>query len=70
MAGSEEWRKLTIVLFIFLSLASGWMVAETEGRACYRPSPSFKGRCSSDEDCIGVCDGFCNHGSCICTVPC
>ncbi|XP_031744629.1 defensin-1-like [Cucumis sativus] len=66
----EGWRKLTVVLFILLSLASGWMVAETEGRVCYRPSPRLKGVCSSNDDCIAVCDGFCSHGKCMCEVPC
>ncbi|KAA0062795.1 defensin-like protein 3 [Cucumis melo var. makuwa] len=68
--GEEGRRKLTVVLVILLSVASGWMVAETEGRVCFRPRPTLKGVCSSDEDCIAVCDGFCSLGKCMCAVPC
>ncbi|XP_038887289.1 defensin-like protein 2 [Benincasa hispida] len=75
MAG-EGWRKLTVVLFIFLALASGWMVVETEGKTCFKQSPSFRGQCTSNNECVGACDndmwynGYCSNGLCICAVHC
>ncbi|CAK9308509.1 unnamed protein product [Citrullus colocynthis] len=76
MAG-EGLRKLTAVVIIFLALASGWMVVQTEGLTCYKPSTAFQGTCNSAEECGRVCfyqegwdDGFCSGDKCICTQQC
>ncbi|KAA0062794.1 defensin-like protein 3 [Cucumis melo var. makuwa] len=74
MAG--RWKKLTFVAFVFLSIASGWMMEETEGKICFKQSPSFKGKCTSNDECVKACDidmwynGVCSNGLCICTVIC
>uniref|UniRef100_A0A9I9E758 Defensin-like protein n=1 Tax=Cucumis melo TaxID=3656 RepID=A0A9I9E758_CUCME len=63
MAG--EWRKLILVAFIFLAIASGWMMVETEGKLCFKRIPKFKGRCNSNAVCTKACNtgmkGICSN---------
>ncbi|KAG6590329.1 Defensin-like protein 8, partial [Cucurbita argyrosperma subsp. sororia] len=76
MAG-QSLRNLKVVVFIFLALASGWMVVQTEGRTCYKHNDAFIGSCTSTAACADFCitfegwdDGFCSGDKCTCTKQC